>query len=135
MMYESLKLKVLIPYRVLLEENSILKVVAETAEGSFGILPNRLDCVAALCPGILAYEDLHKQEHFVALDEGILVKAADQVIVSVRNAIASDHLEELHETVEHQFRAEGEEEKNLKAALARLEVDFVRRLASIRKGN
>ena len=50
------------------------RIVAETREGSFGLLPHRLDCVAALAPGILIYETEAEGEVFVAVDEGVLVK-------------------------------------------------------------
>ena len=35
------------------------RIVSETHEGAFGLLPHRLDCVAALTPGILVYETEH----------------------------------------------------------------------------
>jgi len=44
------------------------------ARASFGLLPRRLDCVAALAPGILIYEDEAEGEVYVAVDDGVLVK-------------------------------------------------------------
>ena len=44
-------LKVLLPFQVFAEESGVSRIVAETREGSFGLLPHRLDCVAALAPG------------------------------------------------------------------------------------
>ena len=56
-MAESLmQLKVLLPFQVFAEINGVLRIIAETSQGSFGIFPQRLDCVAALEPGILTYE-------------------------------------------------------------------------------
>ena len=60
------------------------RIVAESAGGSFGLLPRRLDCVAALVPGILVYETPARGEVFVAVDEGVLVKSGRNVLVSVR---------------------------------------------------
>ncbi len=59
------------------------RIVAETRQGAFGILPQRLDCVAALEPGILIYETNGDEEQYVALDEGVLVKNGLEVLVSV----------------------------------------------------
>ena len=65
----------------------MIRIVAETPDGSFGLLPHRLDCVAALAPGILTYESRSKGEICVAVDEGVLIKTGPSVFISVRNAI------------------------------------------------
>ena len=49
-------LKILLPFRIFAVQNAVTRIVAETREGAFGLLPQRLDCVAALEPGILTYE-------------------------------------------------------------------------------
>lgn len=69
-----MNLKVLLPTGVFADEAGVTRIVAETREGSFGLLPHRLDCVAALEPGILTYETEADGEVFVAVDEGMLVK-------------------------------------------------------------
>ena len=43
-----MNLKVLLPFRIFAEETGVLRIVAETREGSFGLLPHRLDCVLSL---------------------------------------------------------------------------------------
>jgi F-type H+-transporting ATPase subunit epsilon len=45
-----------LPFKVFTKQKAVTRIVAETREGSFGLLPHRLDCVAALEPGILIYE-------------------------------------------------------------------------------
>ena len=69
-----MNLKVLLPFQIFAEKTGVSRIVAETREGSFGLLPHRLDCVAALAPGILTYETESDGEVFVAVDEGVLVK-------------------------------------------------------------
>jgi F-type H+/Na+-transporting ATPase subunit beta len=44
------------PFRIFAEKTGVSRIVAETSAGSFGFLPHRLDCVAALAPGILIYQ-------------------------------------------------------------------------------
>ena len=51
-----MNLKVLLPFRVFTETTGVSRIVVETAAGSFGLLPHRLNCVAALVPGIRTYE-------------------------------------------------------------------------------
>ena len=67
-------LKILLPTHVFADKPDVSRIVAETPHGSFGLLPHRLDCVAALAPGILIYETPGDGEVFLAVDEGVLVK-------------------------------------------------------------
>jgi F-type H+-transporting ATPase subunit epsilon len=87
-----MELKILLPYRIFAEIKNVSSIVAETSEGSFGLLPQRLDCVAAIVPSIFTYETESKSVHYLAVDKGILVKAGSQVMVSVRNAFGGTDL-------------------------------------------
>jgi len=125
-------LKVLLPFQVFAEKTDVLRIVAETHEGSFGLMPHRLDCVAALAPGILTYETEADGEVFVAVDEGVLVKTGPEVLVSVRRALAGKDLGELRETVTKEFLALDETEQSVRAVMAKLETGFLRRFATFR---
>ncbi len=125
-----MKLKVLVPEQVLVDESAD-KVVAEAANGSFCLLPRHVDFVAALVPGILTYTS-GRAERFVATDEGILVKCGEEVLVSVRRAVAGADLGALERTVEEQFRTLDERERQSRQASARLEADLVRRFLELR---
>lgn len=127
-------LKILLPFQIFTQQNAVTRIVAETREGSFGLLPQRLDCVAALEPGILTYETDTEGEQYVALDEGVLVKSGPDVMVSVRNAIAGTDLRQLRETVEREFLTLDEQEQSLRSVMIKLESSFVRRLADFRHG-
>jgi F-type H+-transporting ATPase subunit epsilon len=127
-----LKLKVLLPFQVFAEKDGVKRIVAETQQGSFGILPHRLDCVAALVPGILTYETEAEGEAYIAIDEGVLVKTGAEVLVSVRNAVLGRVLGKLRETVDRQFLNLDEREKNARAVLAKLETKLVRHLLEFR---
>ena len=122
-------LKVLLPFRIFADKTSVSRIVAETREGSFGLLPHRLDCVAALAPGILIYENEAEGEVYVAIDEGVLVKTGLEVLISVRNAIAGTDLGQLREAVEKEFLNLNEREQNVRSVMAKMETDFIRRLA------
>jgi F-type H+-transporting ATPase subunit epsilon len=86
--------------------------------------------VAALAPGILVFETEAEGEVCMAVDEGVLVKTGDDVLVSVRNAIGGMDLDKLHEAVEREFRNLDEQEKSVRSVLAKLESGFVRRFAA-----
>jgi F-type H+-transporting ATPase subunit epsilon len=126
-----MNLKVLLPFKIFAEETGVLRIVAETREGSFGLLPHRLDCVAALTPGILIYETEAKGEVYVAIDEGVLVKTGLDVLVSVRNAIAGTDLHAMREAVDLQFLNLDERERNVRSVLAKVESDLIRRMVAL----
>ena len=124
-----MNLKVLLPFRIFAEKTGVSRIVAETREGSFGLLPHRLDCVAALAPGILIYENEAEDEVYVAVDEGVLVKTGLDVLVSVRNAIGGTDLGQLREAVEREFLNLNEREQSVRSVMAKMESGFIRRLA------
>jgi len=121
-------LKVLLPFQIFAEKTDVSRIVAETREGSFGLLPHRLDCVAAIVPGILIYENEAEGEVYVAVDEGVLIKTGLDVLVSVRNAIAGTDLGQLREAVDKEFLDLNEREQNVRSVMAKMESGFIRRL-------
>jgi F-type H+-transporting ATPase subunit epsilon len=125
-------LKVLLPFQIFADETAVSRIVAETPDGSFGLLPQRLDCVAALAPGILTYETEAGGEVFVAVDEGMLVKTGPDVLVSVRRALTGKDLGELRAAVTKEFLTLDEDEQNVRTVMAKLETGFLRRFATFR---
>lgn len=122
-------LKVLLPFEVFVEKNGVSRIVVETRNGSFGLLPHRLDCTAALVPGILIYENESEGEVYVAIDEGVLIKTGVNVLISVRNAFGGTDLDQLRETVKREFLNLNEREKNVRSVMAKMETSLIRRLA------
>jgi F-type H+-transporting ATPase subunit epsilon len=122
-----MRLEIMIPSRVVLEDEAA-SVVAEGAEGSFGLLPRHVDYVTALVPGILTYRRAEDgSERILALDQGTLVKVGSEVLVSVRDAVEGEDLESLRETVQKRFRTLDRKEREARSALATLEARFIRR--------
>ncbi len=124
-----MNLKVLLPVGIFAEKSGVSRIVAETCQGSFGLLPHRLDCVAPLVPGILLYENAGEAEVYVAVDAGVLVKTGWDVLVSVRNAIGGRDLAQLREAVEREFVNLNEREQNVRSVMTKMESSFIRRIA------
>jgi F-type H+-transporting ATPase subunit epsilon len=120
-------LKVLLPFQVFAERSGVSRIVAETRDGSFGLLPHRLDCVAALAPGILTWQTESDGEVFVAVDEGVLVKTGQDVLVSVRRSVEGADLGKLRDTVEKEFRTLDAHERDARTVTAKLAAGFLRR--------
>ncbi|MEL7010791.1 MAG: F0F1 ATP synthase subunit epsilon [Cyanobacteria bacterium J06648_1] len=128
-----MKLKVLTPTHVLINR-PVAKVVAEAENGNFCLLPNHIDFVTALVPGILSFTTETDEEVFVAVDEGILVKCDREVLVSTRNAVESKDLVSLKQTVSEQYQIIDEKEKLTRSALAQFEVSMMRRFRELGHG-
>lgn len=119
-----MNLKILLPFKVFADIKNVSSIVMETSEGSYGLLPQRLDCVAALVPGIFTYET-DGTSHYVAVDNGVMVKAGAQVLVSVRNAFGGADLGKLGDLVKKDFKSEDENQKQVNTVIAKLERGFI----------
>lgn len=128
-----MNLKVLLPFGLLVDRTGVSRIVAVAHDGSFGILPLRLDCVATLVPGILTYECAGDSEVYVAVDEGVLVKAGFEVLVCARNAVSGSDLGQLQETVRREFVHLNKQEQNIRSIIAKMESGFIQRLAEFQR--
>ena len=124
-----MRLKVLLPFRVFADATGVSRIVAETREGSFGLLLHRRDCIAALVPGIFTYESETEGEVFVAVDEGVLTKIGDQVFVAVRRASRGSDLAQLRDAVRRDYLTMDALELAAREAAQKLESGFVGRFA------
>ena len=132
-MAAHMHLKILLPFRVFADELQVTRLVVDTNRGSYGILPHRLDCTAALIPGILQYETEGNKISYIAVEEGILVKTGYTVLVSVRNAIGNAPLGELRSSVVKHLREVQEQNTNTRAVMAKLESSFIRSVQKLWK--
>tara|TARA_R110002167_G_scaffold73942_31_gene207393 strand:- start:11352 stop:11741 length:390 start_codon:yes stop_codon:yes gene_type:complete len=128
-----MQVKILLPHQVFAELTDVSSLVIDTPKGSFGILPNRLDCITPLVPGILTYQTGNQDSHYIAIDEGIFVKTGKQVMISVRRAIKGNTLDELKKTVELEFLNLDQEQQELRSVLAKLESGFLKQFSALAK--
>ncbi len=124
-----MRLRVLLPSRVALDEAAD-KLSAEAEHGAFTVLPRHVDMVTSLVPGLLSFVR-DGRERFLAVDGGVLVKRADDVLVSTGNAVVGEELGRLQRTVDEQFQQLDERERKARSSLMRLEADFVRRFLEL----
>ena len=120
----AMTLQITLPHHELLKA-TVTRLVAEGSHGSFCLLPNHIDCLSILEPGIFIYEEADEDEggteHYLATGQGLLVKQGAVVSVSVWEAIPGDDLGQLQQAVETQFRQLDEQAQLIRSALARLE--------------
>lgn len=123
-----MNLKILLPNKVFAVHINVFRIILETLEGSYGILPNRLDCTAALKPSILSYETDTTKEMYIAIDQGIFVKKGHDVLVSVRRAISGNALSQLRDAIRSEFLTLDEKQQEIRFALDKLESSFMQRV-------
>ena len=127
-----MRLKLLTPTETVMDE-VVIKINAEGPDGLFCLLPRHRDWVATLVPGILGLTTSDGGETFVAVDQGVLVKCGDEVLVSVRRAVHDSDLAGLRRVVETRFRRYDDQEKAARSAVARLEAGVIRRFLELQE--
>jgi len=125
-------LTILLPFRIFAKLDNVSRIVAETLQGSFGLLPHRLDCAAALVPGILSYTTNADKTTYLAVDQGTLIKSGDCVFISVRRAITGTNLNDLQEAVIREYLTLNTQEREMRSVVAKMESGFIGRLAELR---
>jgi F-type H+-transporting ATPase subunit epsilon len=127
-----MKLRIVTPDEVVLDSGA-RKVTAEAEHGSFCLLPRHADVVAALVPGLLAYETEQGDERFLAVDGGVLVKCDDEVLVATDDALPGRDLGRLRRAVEQEFSRRRQREQVVRSAAARIEAGLARRMMELER--
>jgi len=122
-------LDILIPNRQL-KSTKADRIALTTHMGSFVLHPRHIDCVMIVRPGVLTLEE-KGEEQYLGIDDGILLKKGSHVHIACKNAIEGDSLENLKEVVQEHFIALDDRKKHFKTTLARLELEFTRKLTGL----
>ncbi|MDX9964586.1 F0F1 ATP synthase subunit epsilon [Desulfobacter postgatei] len=123
-----MRLKILVPAGLFLDR-PVDKILAESTQGGFCLLPKHIDMASALAPGILTYV-AGGEPHHLALNGGVLVKKGDAVRISSRAAVAGG-LGELEAQVLRMQNEAAKAENSARKAVAKLEAGFVRTLIKV----
>lgn len=102
---KKLKLKIITPEKVLLEEE-IAQVSVSTALGQVTILPNHLPMVAQLSPGEIIVKKDGQTEDLMAVSGGLLEVLPDQVVILADTA---ERAQDIDETRAEAARQQAEE--------------------------
>ncbi len=128
----TMNVKLSVPIAVLLNQ-PVSKVIAESGNGSFCILPRHTDYLTALVPGIMILTDAEGGEIYFANDHGLLVKRGSDVVISARRAIRGSDLGSLRQTVHDEFKKLSENDRTCQSAVAGLEANFLRKFLAMQK--
>lgn len=125
-----MNLKIVTPTRVVVDAR-VRQVTAQGRDGSRTYLPRHVDFVTVVVPSVMSWIPAEDVEQFAAIDEGILVKVGDELLVSTTYAMHGPELGSLRQTVQEQFVDRSEREKSARTALAKLEASIVRRFMEL----
>src|SRR5208282_545874 len=95
-----MRLRIITPLFVVVDEDGILSLRAEDATGSFGILPRHADFLTSLAISIVSWQRADGTRHYCAVRRGVLsVNAGRDVAIATREAVTGDDLATLDQTV------------------------------------
>ena len=126
-----MKLLLSVPTGVIVDA-AVARLSGESDRGSFTLLPRHADGAMVLRPGLLSYVDEDDAEVFVAVGEGVVVKAGGSVRVACRRAVVAGDLQDARATLMRHLHERSEHERKARSVLMALEADVLRRLGELR---
>lgn len=126
-----MRLRILTPLAVVVDQDDIAALRAEDATGGFGILPHHADFLTALTIGVVGWRRADGGQGYCAVRGGVLSMTGGQdIAVATREAVAGDDLDRLDEIVLARFRAAYDEERQQHVESTRLHLNAIRQIMS-----
>lgn len=124
-----MKLSIVTPGAVVVEEDDVVSVRAEDESGEFGILPHHADFVTALSPSVVGWRRADGGQGYCAVRGGLLtVGGGREVSIATRAAIAGDDLAALELVVRDRLSAEAREDRQARARAEQLRIQAIRQV-------
>ena len=124
-----MRLRITTPLAVIVDEDGVLAVRAEDDTGSFGILPGFADFLTSLAIAVVSWKRADGTRHYAATRGGVLsVTAGHDIAIATREAVVSDDLATLDQSVLTQFHADTEAERQEHADSTRLQLAAIRQI-------
>ena len=124
-----MRLRIVTPLAVVVDEDGVLALRAEDASGSFGILPGHAAFLTSLAISVVSWRSADGKRRYCAVRRGVLtVTAGSDIDIATREAVAGDDLATLDETVLGSFRAALETERTERVESTRLQLSAIRQI-------
>ena len=124
-----MRLRIITPLTVVVDEDEVLALRAEDSSGSFGILPGHADFLTSLAISVVSWRKADGTRRYCAVRRGVLaVTAGRDIAIATREAIAGADLATLDETVLSRFRADIEAERTEHVENTRLQLNAIRQI-------
>jgi F-type H+-transporting ATPase subunit epsilon len=124
-----MKLRIITPLAVVIDEDGVTALRAEDSSGSFGIQEHHADFLTSLAITVVSWHSGDGARHYCAVRRGVLsVSAGHSIDIATREAIAGDDLATLDQTVLGRFRADIETERTERVESTRLQLSAIRQI-------
>lgn len=124
-----MRLLIVTPTAVVVDEKNAIAVRAEDESGSFGMLNGHADYLTALPISIVSWRLADDRQRFCAVRRGVLtVTDGQKVAVATREAVAGDNLAHLETVILARFRDVAEAERSARTESLQLQLQAIRRI-------
>ena len=124
-----MRLSIITPLTVAVDEDGILALRAEDASGSFGILPGHAEFLTSLAISVVDWKRTDGSRHYCAVRRGMLsVTSGRTIAIATREAVPGEDLLNLHEVVLSRFRANQETERAEHISSTRMQLAAIRQI-------
>jgi F-type H+-transporting ATPase subunit epsilon len=123
------RLRIITPLAVAVDEADISALRAEDSSGGFGILPRHADFLTSLAISVVGWQRRDGTRHYCAVRRGVLsVSQGQDISIATREAVPGDDLATLDQTVLARFRADIEAERTEHVESTRLQLTAIRQI-------
>ena len=124
-----MRLMVVTPTEVALDQNAVRHVRAEDSTGAFGIEHGHADFLSTLAVCVVRWRDDQGKEHYVAVRGGVLrVRGGESVEIATREAVRGDDLGRLRSEVLAVMREDIDAERVARSGALRMEHAAIRQI-------
>jgi F-type H+-transporting ATPase subunit epsilon len=124
-----MRLKIVTPLSVVVDERNVVALRAEDATGSFGILPGHADFLTSLTLSVVSWKRADSTRRYCAVRRGVLsVAGGADVAIATREAVAGDDLQTLDQTVLARFREQVDAERVERVSSTKLQLMAIRQM-------
>jgi F-type H+-transporting ATPase subunit epsilon len=124
-----MRLRIVTPLSVIVDEEGVLAVRAEDASGSFGILSHHADFLTSLTICVVGWKRCDGTLFYCAVRHGVFtVSGGQDITIATREAIVGDDLTTLDQTILARFRSDAETEKTEHVESTRLQLNAIRQI-------
>jgi F-type H+-transporting ATPase subunit epsilon len=124
-----MKLRIVTPLAVVVDEDGVLAVRAEDSSGGFGVLPGHADFLTSLTLSVVSWKRADASRLYCAVRRGVFsVSGGREVAIATREAIVGDDLATLDRTVLARFHADLDVERSERVDSTRLQLAAIRQI-------
>lgn len=124
-----MRLRVVTPLAVAVDEDGVTAVRAEDESGSFGILQGHADFLTRIAVSVVSWTGADGARRHCAVRSGLLtVSKGTEVAVATREAVVGTDLDSLHREVVARFEHDLEAERTERVESTRLHLAAIRRI-------